>query len=71
MPLSGTHTTRRGSAIGNSKLTDDCVRGIRKLARQGHTADDLAHRYGVSVSNVRTILQGKTWKHVTDEEEAL
>jgi hypothetical protein len=51
---------------GNSlaKLTDDKVREIIQLARNGIAHRDLAERYGVTQPNITNIVNRKAWKHV-------
>jgi hypothetical protein len=53
-----------GDAHGKSKMTSGKVVEMRKAYAEGATAGDLATKYGISVSNVRTIIRGITWKHV-------
>lgn len=47
------------------KLTADDVRAIRRRAAAGESRGDLAAAYGINRSNIRGIVVGKTWKHVT------
>ena len=51
------------------KLTEDTVREIKVMGAAGAKAPVLATNYGVSASTIRDILKGKTWKHVTINEE--
>ncbi len=53
----------RGSKNGQSTLTEDDVRIIRRLAgRRNHTA--LGRRFGVWGTTIRDIVRRVTWKHV-------
>lgn len=51
----------RGEDHGNSKLTEEQVREIRKSTA---TQRELARIYGVNQSNISYIRQRKTWKQV-------
>ena len=55
----------RGESAGGSKLTEGCVRSIRKLyAAGGWTYARLGRLFEVHESSVRRILSNKTWRHV-------
>lgn len=47
-----------------AKLTVWDVRRIRRLAADGHSATDIALRFGTCVMNVRRIVARKTWADV-------
>lgn len=51
----------KGSANGNSKLTEQQVHEIRAAAKGGKL---LAEKYGVDYSLIWLIRTGKIWKHV-------
>lgn len=53
-----------GEGHGNSKLTKDDVREIRRLAASGVVHHEIADKYPVTVHNIKAIVQRKTWKHV-------
>lgn len=56
-----------GERNGNTKLTEDQVREVRRLYRyksRTHGIYALAERFGVSDSTIHFIVQGKRWKHV-------
>lgn len=55
--------SRCGVYNGNSKITEDDVREIRRM-RGEYTYDQLAQMFGVSKSTIRDILCRKSWKHV-------
>lgn len=57
-------TVNRGERQGHSKLTADDVRQIRDAVERGEAKQDVAARFGVVPSNVTSIVQRKTWKHV-------
>jgi hypothetical protein len=55
----------RGEENRNAKLTAEVVAEIYRRAHAGETRATIAHDYGISMSNVTTIKQRKTWRHVT------
>jgi HNH endonuclease len=56
---------RRGMGIPWAKLTDQSVREIRALYLVGDVSQyELARRYGVSQSQIHSVLSRKTWAHV-------
>lgn len=57
-------TVAQGSAIAQSKLTEDQVRTIRKEGAAGTPRQTLADRYGVDKTNIGCILRNETWRHV-------
>ena len=57
--------TYRGSAHPNSKLTEDDVRLIDVLLRDGVRESDIARKFDVSRNCINQIALGRTWKHVT------
>lgn len=57
-------TPRYGRQNPAAKLLDADIRYIRQAASQGVTSYVLAARFGVTDSNIRYILRGKTWRHV-------
>lgn len=55
----------RGAQQWCSKLTEEQVKEIKVLGRQGiFTRTAIANQYGVSVQVISGILNGKGWKHV-------
>jgi hypothetical protein len=59
-----------GEANTGSKLTEEQVREIRALCREGYTQTVIAARYGISQSGVSNIKNRKYWPHVEDVPEA-
>ncbi len=61
----------KGSQISQSKLTEDNVReiltNIYNGVFDGWTVYDIGHKYSVSHNQIRTILDGVWWKHITDQ----
>jgi hypothetical protein len=55
---------RRGSSVSTSKLTEEQVRLIRELHRQGALQQDLATRFGVVNQLVSAIVHRKAWAHL-------
>lgn len=58
---------RRGENKPQAKLTDDKVRQIRQMHREGWSIARLAKEFGVGVSTMNQVVKGITWKHVKDE----
>jgi HNH endonuclease/NUMOD4 motif len=56
------HPTKAGPR--KPSMTAERVRELRTLHKLGWTLDAIAGRYGISPSNVRWILIGRTWGHV-------
>lgn len=54
------HVAKRKTTL----LTPDDVLAIRRNV-MGHTKQQLASIYGVSVSNIKMILLGRTWKNIS------
>ena len=55
----------RGSLIGQSKLTADDVREIRRLRHVvGKTYRSIAQRYSVTPRTIRLIANRETWDHI-------
>jgi hypothetical protein len=55
----------RGTHNGNSRLTDDKVREIRRRYSNGEGLRPLARAFGISSHNtIRLIVNRTTWKHV-------
>lgn len=57
-------TMSLGSLHGMSKLTEDDVLEIRRLAESGMVKRRIAERFGISATNVTDITLRHTWKHV-------
>ena len=58
----------RGSRSGTSKLTEREVVEIRARCAAGELHRVLAADYGVSRNTITSIVNGKTWRHVTGEQ---
>jgi len=56
----------RGEGSPSAKLTEDKVREIRGLQKEGAGARALASLYGVTPTTIRNVLARKTWAHVPD-----
>lgn len=54
----------RGSQCKSSKLTEDNVREIKKLYKEGNTETELSNKFGVSRRNINNIINERTWRHV-------
>ena len=61
-------TVAIGERHGNSKLSDDAVREIRRLRADGQTLKAIGERYGVTKFAVHAVIAGKTWRHVRSDE---
>jgi len=57
-------TNLRGSKHPNSKLTEDEVRAMRRLASEGSSQRELGDRYGVTHAYVGRIIRREAWAHV-------
>ena len=69
MIFKGREQFKKNKAIGvrntNAKLTDESVRQIRKLYSDGSMDQyKLATKFGVSQSNIGSIVRNETWRHV-------
>ncbi|USL89326.1 DNA endonuclease [Bacillus phage vB_BceH_LY2] len=53
-----------GEQCNLSKLTEEKVVKIRKLFKEGRTAKEISEMFELVPSNVRYIVNKKTWKHV-------
>jgi DNA invertase Pin-like site-specific DNA recombinase len=65
-----------GEKNGSAKLTNEKVREIFGLAKEGLSRREIAKIYGVSPRTVKDIVSGATWKHIyaeiaTKEQSAL
>ena len=64
----GTHTqpgsVHRGEAHPAAKLTESDVISIRARCAAGESLRHVASAYGVSRTNIRMIIQRRTWSHV-------
>lgn len=68
MVRKGRHKTKRGSENSRSKLTEQKVKDILRMSRDGWKGKTIAARYGVTPTSVSLILSGKTWQHVNRNE---
>lgn len=58
------YATRRGVKHPRAKLTEDDVRLIRALSKEGLSQRVIARKFYVSKRAVEAILTGRTWRHV-------
>lgn len=56
--------TARGERNGHAQLTIADIREIRRCFAAGTSQSTLARRFGVTRSNIATITQRRSWKHV-------
>jgi predicted XRE-type DNA-binding protein len=61
-------TMNVGERNGMSRLTDDAVRQIKSLIRQGVQRSKIADGLGVPRSTVSQIALGRAWAHVSEKE---
>ena len=54
----------RGEAHPSAKLTNEQVKQIRELAKQGFSTNVIARNFKVSTWNVEQIVKNKTWTHI-------
>lgn len=57
---------KKGSDVGNSKLTEQDAAQIKAGLAKGETGAVLARRFGVSASTVSLIKRGIRWQHVSN-----
>lgn len=55
----------RGERNGMARLTDEAVIRIRSLHTEGWTMAALAREYGITRQNIRHIVTGRTWRHLS------
>lgn len=53
-----------GAHHPRAKITDDVVREIRRLRREGRTYQSLADQFGIALSHAARVANGKVWQHV-------
>lgn len=61
--------SNRGTNHGNAKLTEENVREIRTLYKEGKHYDEIAPQFGVTKYTVASIIKGRTWGFVSDRPE--
>lgn len=59
---------KRGSEVGNSKLTEEQVAEIKARCNSGETQKAVSEDYPVSHTMVNKIMTGKWWQHVEPAE---
>jgi len=60
-----------GEAHPQAKMNDKKVKEIRRLAKLSFTYKEIGELVGgLAQSTIASIIKGKSWKHVKDEEEA-
>lgn len=57
----------RGTANTNAKLTEESVKEMRRLHKEGVVGVELARRFGVTPQNVSYIVRRLAWSHVEDD----
>jgi hypothetical protein len=57
-------TGPKGSQHASAVLTEDNVRQMRQLRREGVSVQEIAQRFGMSRDHTSRILNRKLWKHV-------
>lgn len=65
LPHMFTPESTRGSNNPNAKLTEDQVRSIKTLLKEGVKRIYIAKQYGVIYHTIYEIDTGRRWKHVT------
>lgn len=58
---------RFGEEAHGAKLTENDVRAIRRLARQGVLTRVISSQYSLSWTHVNDIIKRKLWRHVLDD----
>jgi hypothetical protein len=62
------HRVRRGSNHGMARLSESDIPEILSALRAGGSARAIAAQYGVTPPTVKSILNGRTWRHITGIE---
>lgn len=57
-------TGAEGSNNGSSKLTEEDVLAIRKLASENVSSKEIAEQFNISRGNCNSIIARKYWKHI-------
>ncbi len=57
----------KGVNNGRSKLFDIDVIEIRNMSRSGISLSDISRQFDVSVTQIKNIVSGKSWKHIESE----
>ncbi len=55
------HTRKLGEASNNAKLTEESVRQIKSMLKDGNSQRKVAERFAVTQATVFAISSGKTW----------
>lgn len=63
----GRHKSSPGQSNGNSKLTNDEVRCIKKRLKVGTKVSEISKQYHISETNIYYIKKEKTWSHINVE----
>ena len=58
-----------GSQAGKAKLNEENVKTIRELIDQGFALKQIASFYNVCISTISDISQGRSWKHLPQNED--
>lgn len=58
-----------GSRNPNGKLCEDDIIVIRAESRSGKSGSAIAKQFNVTPANISSILRGKTWAHVKEDNE--
>lgn len=58
----GLHKARKGESSNFAKLTEEDVRQVFELRKQGLLQREIAEIVGCTSSNISAILRGKSWK---------
>lgn len=64
--MSKGRTFLRGEQKGNAVLNDNAVREIRRMNRDGFGATRIARALNLNRYAIRGVLEGRSWRHVTD-----
>jgi hypothetical protein len=60
----------KGSENGKALLTEADILDIRRQRKAGVRGKDLASRYGVAQQTICSIVKGRNWKHVSEEQSS-
>lgn len=58
------NSIRVGAANNKAKITEETVRQIRAMSKDGATSVAIAKHFGISQAQAHNIISGKQWRHV-------
>jgi hypothetical protein len=56
---------KKGGEHKDSVLTEECILPILQLIHDGVRTEEVSNLYGVNTPDIRKIVEGRGWKHIT------